>query len=110
MKALIESQFLYLTTIGWRTGKQHTIEIWYVTHNEKYYIMSERGINAHWVRNIRKSYRFYEGKSISSANFRNYERKISLGSKTDRGTPTIKSDDSFIISYIFYEKLDNYDT
>ncbi|RPI81504.1 MAG: DUF385 domain-containing protein, partial [Nitrosopumilales archaeon] len=49
---MIESQFLYLTTIGWRTGKQHRIEIWYVTHNEKYYIMSERGINAHWVRNI----------------------------------------------------------
>ena len=31
---------------------QHRIEIWYVTHNERYYIMSERGINAHWVRNI----------------------------------------------------------
>ncbi|HET6716565.1 MAG TPA: nitroreductase/quinone reductase family protein [Nitrososphaeraceae archaeon] len=52
---MIESQFLYLTTIGWRTGKQHTIEIWYVTHNEKYYIMSERGINAHWVRNINRN-------------------------------------------------------
>lgn len=49
---MIESQFLYLTTIGWRTGMQHRIEIWYVTHNERYYIMSERGINAHWVRNI----------------------------------------------------------
>lgn len=49
---LIESQFLHLTTIGWKTGKQHRIEIWYVTHNEKYYVMSERGMNAHWVRNI----------------------------------------------------------
>ena len=49
---LIESQFLHLTTTGWRTGKQHRIEIWYVTHNEKYYIMSERGMKAHWVRNI----------------------------------------------------------
>jgi len=65
---LIESQFLYLTTIGWRTGKQHTTEIWYVTHNEKYYIMSEHGINTHWVRNINHNPRI----SFSINNY-NYE-------------------------------------
>ncbi|MDW0330865.1 MAG: nitroreductase/quinone reductase family protein, partial [Nitrososphaeraceae archaeon] len=47
-----DQQFLYLTTTGWRTGKEHIIEIWYVKNNGKYYVMSELGRTAHWVRNI----------------------------------------------------------
>jgi deazaflavin-dependent oxidoreductase (nitroreductase family) len=46
------SQFLYLTTIGWKSGKHHKIEIWFVEHNDRYYIMSELHRHAHWVRNI----------------------------------------------------------
>ena len=47
------SQFLYLTTIGWKTGKQHRIEIWFVKHdNDRYYIISELYKHAHWVQNI----------------------------------------------------------
>ena len=46
------SQFLYLTTKGWKTGRQHRIEIWYVDYNDKYYIMSEHLKRAHWVQNI----------------------------------------------------------
>jgi deazaflavin-dependent oxidoreductase (nitroreductase family) len=49
---LADPQFLYLTTAGWKTGKQHRIEIWYVKNNGKYYVMSELGKAAHWVRNI----------------------------------------------------------
>jgi len=49
---LTDPQFLYLTTTGWKTGKQHRIEIWYVKNNRKYYVMSELGKVAHWVRNI----------------------------------------------------------
>jgi deazaflavin-dependent oxidoreductase (nitroreductase family) len=45
-------QFLYLTTRGWKTSKQHRIEIWFVEHNNKYYIISERKNNAHWIKNI----------------------------------------------------------
>jgi len=47
-----QSQFLYLTTKGWKTGKQHRIEIWYVDFDDKYYIMSEHLKHAHWVQNI----------------------------------------------------------
>ena len=47
-----ESQFLYLTTRGWKTGKQHTIEIWFVGYLQRYYVMSERRYKAHWVQNI----------------------------------------------------------
>ncbi len=47
-----EPQFLYLTTVGWITGKKHRIEIWYVKRNRKYYVMSELRASAHWIRNI----------------------------------------------------------
>jgi deazaflavin-dependent oxidoreductase (nitroreductase family) len=42
-----------LTTTGWKTGKQHIIEIWFVERNERYYIISERREDAHWVQNIK---------------------------------------------------------
>jgi deazaflavin-dependent oxidoreductase (nitroreductase family) len=42
-----------LTTQGWKTGKQHRIEIWFVEHNERFYIVSERQEDAHWVQNIK---------------------------------------------------------
>ncbi len=46
-------QFLYLTTTGWKTGSPHEIEIWFVTHNGRYYIVSELRERSHWVQNIR---------------------------------------------------------
>ncbi len=48
-----KTQFLYLTTRGWKTGKQGRIEIWFVEHNERFYILSERREGAHWVQNIK---------------------------------------------------------
>jgi hypothetical protein len=44
-----------LTTHGWKTGKQHRIEIWFVEHNGRYYIVSERLDSAHWVQNIKRN-------------------------------------------------------
>jgi len=34
-----EEQFLYLTTKGWKTGKEHRIEIWFVSYDDKYYVI-----------------------------------------------------------------------
>ncbi len=45
--------FLYLHTRGHRSGAPHTIEIWFVEHDDCCYIVSEKGEAAHWVRNIR---------------------------------------------------------
>jgi deazaflavin-dependent oxidoreductase (nitroreductase family) len=47
-----KSQFLYLNTTGWKSGRQHKTEIWFVGYNGRYYIISEHKGNAHWVRNI----------------------------------------------------------
>ncbi len=42
-----------MTTHGWKSGKEHRIEIWFVEHNNGYYIISERLEGAHWVQNIK---------------------------------------------------------
>lgn len=42
-----------MTTLGWKTGKEHRIEIWFVEYNGRYYIISERLDSAHWVQNIK---------------------------------------------------------
>ena len=47
-----DRQFLYLSTKGWKTGKQHRIEICFVSYADKYYVFSERKEKAHWVQNI----------------------------------------------------------
>jgi len=47
------TKFLYLTTTGRRSGARHAIEIWYVEHEDCFYIVSEKREAAHWVRNIR---------------------------------------------------------
>ncbi|HYT45010.1 MAG TPA: nitroreductase/quinone reductase family protein [Methylomirabilota bacterium] len=47
-----QQQFLYLTTQGWKTGRQHKIEICFVSYADRYYVVSERKEKAHWVQNI----------------------------------------------------------
>lgn len=47
-----DQTYLYITTIGHKTGRQHQIEIWYVDYAGNYYIVSEKRENAHWVRNL----------------------------------------------------------
>jgi hypothetical protein len=41
-----------LNSSGWKTGKHHRIEIWFVEYNGRFYILSERKKKAHWVQNI----------------------------------------------------------
>jgi len=50
-----EPQYLYLTTRGWKTGRDHTIEIWFVAHLGRYYLVSEHRERSHWVQNIRRT-------------------------------------------------------
>ena len=46
--------FLYLTTIGRTSGLPRGIEIWFVEHAGRYYIVSERREESGWVKNLRK--------------------------------------------------------
>lgn len=49
------SEFAYLTTMGRRTGRPHTIEIWYGEHDGTVYLLSGNGERADWVRNLRQN-------------------------------------------------------
>lgn len=49
---LAHEKVLYLTTIGRKTGKPRTIEIWFVMSQQRIYILAEHGLRAQWVRNI----------------------------------------------------------
>ncbi len=49
---MAETQFLYLTTTGRRTGLPREIEIWYGLLDGRYYLISELRERADWVRNI----------------------------------------------------------
>ena len=64
---MTEPKFLYLITTGHRSGKPHEIEIWYVEHGGRYYIIAEKREAAHWVRNIRANptLRYRLGDSMS---------------------------------------------
>ena len=47
-----EAQYVYLTTIGRKTGQPREIEIWFVEREGRIYILAEHGYKAHWVQNI----------------------------------------------------------
>jgi deazaflavin-dependent oxidoreductase (nitroreductase family) len=52
---LASEDFCYLTTIGRRSGKRHTIEIWFARENGTLYVLSGGGDAADWVRNLCKT-------------------------------------------------------
>jgi deazaflavin-dependent oxidoreductase (nitroreductase family) len=52
---LANEDFCYLTTVGRKTGKPHTIEIWFARENGNLYLLSGGGGSADWVRNLRKT-------------------------------------------------------
>ena len=47
-----DEQFLYLTTIGRKTGLPREIEIWFVELNNRLYVLAEHGYKAKWVQNV----------------------------------------------------------
>jgi deazaflavin-dependent oxidoreductase (nitroreductase family) len=52
---LANQDLAYLTTTGRRSGRAHTIEIWFAVRSGRIYLLSGGGGSADWVRNIRKS-------------------------------------------------------
>ncbi|MEP6986279.1 MAG: nitroreductase family deazaflavin-dependent oxidoreductase [Chloroflexota bacterium] len=49
---IYKPEFLYLTTIGRKSGEPHEIEIWYVPQGECYYLISGGRTEADWVKNL----------------------------------------------------------
>ncbi|SRR5579883_3086651 len=44
--------FLYLTTVGRRTGRPHRIEIWFAAHAGRLYLLAGGRERSDWVRNL----------------------------------------------------------
>ncbi|HLW17059.1 MAG TPA: nitroreductase family deazaflavin-dependent oxidoreductase [Actinomycetota bacterium] len=49
---LDREEFCYVTTVGRRTGKPHTIEIWFAAHDATLYILAGNGDRADFVQNL----------------------------------------------------------
>jgi hypothetical protein len=52
-ESLAGGQVLHLTTVGRVTGRPREIEIWFILCREKFYLFSEQGEAAGWVKNIK---------------------------------------------------------
>jgi len=50
--AAVEPQYLYLTTVGRRSGLPREIEIWFTRRDSRDYVISEHSGQANWVRNL----------------------------------------------------------
>lgn len=51
--------FLYLTTVGRKTGLPRRIEIWFVRSRDCFYILAEHFDRTQWVKNIRRNPRVH---------------------------------------------------
>jgi deazaflavin-dependent oxidoreductase (nitroreductase family) len=49
---LAEEQYLYLTTVGRKTGLPREIEIWFMRLGGRFYLIAEKRERASWVQNI----------------------------------------------------------
>jgi deazaflavin-dependent oxidoreductase (nitroreductase family) len=47
-------KFIYLTTTGRKTGKPHTVELWFSSAGDRVYL-SHEGKATDWMKNIRKN-------------------------------------------------------
>jgi deazaflavin-dependent oxidoreductase (nitroreductase family) len=55
LQALNRESLVHLTVRGRKTGKPHTVKIWFAAGNGKVYVTSARGMDADWVKNLRKN-------------------------------------------------------
>lgn len=50
-KALAREPYLYLTTVGHRSGRPREIEIWFTYRDGRFYVIAEYP-TSHWVQNL----------------------------------------------------------
>jgi deazaflavin-dependent oxidoreductase (nitroreductase family) len=55
LQALNRESLVQLTVRGRKSGKPHTVKIWFAAGNGKIYVTSARGMGADWVKNLRKT-------------------------------------------------------
>jgi len=53
LSKLVQEEYCYLTTSGRKTGRPHTIEIWFGLRENTIYLLSGGGADSDWVKNLR---------------------------------------------------------
>lgn len=51
----VDADYCYLTTIGRKTGRPHTVEIWFAIEGGTLYLLSGGRDRSDWVKNARKT-------------------------------------------------------
>jgi deazaflavin-dependent oxidoreductase (nitroreductase family) len=54
-QAFNRESLVQLTVRGRKSGNPHTVKIWFVASNDKVYVTSARGMEANWIKNLRKN-------------------------------------------------------
>jgi len=54
LEKVASQKFIHLTTSGRRSGKSHTVELWFTNRNGKVYL-SHEGEETDWMKNIKKN-------------------------------------------------------
>ena len=83
---LAAEKYIYLTTSGRKTGKRHTVELWFAVAGPKIFL-SHEGDYTDWMKNILKddSVEFV----IHGVSFKGKARIVENGSLRDRETRSI---------------------
>lgn len=50
---LNRESLLELTVLGRKTGRPHTVKIWFIATRDKLYVSSGRGSDSQWVKNLK---------------------------------------------------------
>lgn len=78
LEKLNRERLVFLTVVGRKSGKPHTVKIWFAANNSKVFVTSARGKDAQWVKNLRK----------------NPGVTVKIGETTFRGTAVWREDDN----------------
>jgi deazaflavin-dependent oxidoreductase (nitroreductase family) len=54
LEPIRKEQFVYLTTIGRKTAKEHTVELWFALGKEEEVYLSHEGPRTDWMKNLVK--------------------------------------------------------
>ena len=56
LESVKKEKFIYLTTTGRKTGKSHTVELWFASQYDRIFL-SHEGEETNWMKNITKNTR-----------------------------------------------------
>ncbi len=82
IESVQKNQYIYLTTKGRKTGKPHTVQVWFAYSEGKIYL-SHEGAYTDWMKNLEKN-EMVKGK-IDTVNFGARAKIVGEGKEREQG-------------------------